>query len=132
MIVEDALVSLGDEPVKNSPFSHVIVAMANGYFMRNNIAKVTKETPASHIYAQAFSLPTNERTEFLSQKVGKVRDRNTYRLTLLVMALIAALIVVPVMIIEIISVGTGNGGQGFQFLLQLTTLFIENLEKITP
>lgn len=131
MIVEETLVSLGEQPVKKSPFSHVIVAMANSYFSQHGIERVTRETASNLVYERVWKLPKEERIELLNHTVGNVRDRNTYRATLLVVAVIAAVVIIPVMIIELVSSNNGGGGAGFKFLIEFFTLLLENFEMLT-
>lgn len=132
MIVEDALLRLGDRPLKRSPFSHVIVGMANSYLENHQIDNIDAEMSADQVYARIWKLPKDQRQELLDNKVGVMRDRDTYRITLTALSALMALIIVPVAVIEIMSVGSENSGVGFKFLGELFGLFFGLLQTITP
>lgn len=132
MIVEETLVSLGDQPIKKSPFSHVMVAMVNSYFTRNNVERISSDTAANIVYERVWRLPKEERVELLNHTVGVVRDRNAYRLTLMTVAIITAIVVIPVMGIEAIGAINGTVGRGFDFLIGFFNVVVKGLEVLVP
>lgn len=132
MIVNDALIQLGENPVKRSPFSSVIVAMVNSYLKKSAIEPITSNTRADHVIARIWELPTDTRLELMEQKVGVMRDRDTYRLTLTLVSVVIVVFVVLVGVVEILSVGTENSGAGFAIVGQLLNVFLTFLENATP
>lgn len=132
MIVNDALIQLGEQPVKRSPFSSVIVAMVNSYLKRSSLELITPSTRADLVIARIWELPSDRREELMKQRVGVMRDRDTYRLTLTLVSLVLVSFVVMVGVVEILSVGTEKSGSGFAIIGQLLTVFMTFLENITP
>jgi hypothetical protein len=128
MQVEEALLKLGTDPLKRSPFSNVTVAVINSYLRRENDDPVTMETPGDIALSRIYGLPISDR--LLRHEVGQVRDRDTYRMTLTCVAGLVGLIVVVVALIELFNIGSSSSGQGFSVLIKLIDASLSAFEKI--
>jgi hypothetical protein len=128
MQVEEALLKLGTDPLKRSPFSNVMVAVINSYLRRENDDPVTMETPGDIALSRIYGLPISDR--LLRHEVGQVRDRDTYRMTLTCVAGLVGLIVVVVALIELFNIGSSSSGQGFSVLIKLIDASLSAFEKI--
>lgn len=116
MIVENALLDLGNRPLRRSSFSIVIVAVVNSYLERYQIDPIDVETPGDVALSRIYRLDQTVQQEVLERKVGVVRDRDTYRMTLMFASGIIALIVVVIAIVEIAHVGTDKSGLSLELL----------------
>lgn len=116
MIVENALLDLGNRPLRKSSFSMVIVAVVNSYLERYQIDPIDSDTTGDVALSRIYRLDQTVQKEVLERKVGVVRDRDTYRMTLMYASGIIALIVVVIAIIEIMNVGTDKSGLSLEML----------------
>lgn len=117
MQVEEALLKLGSDPIRKSPFSHVLVAVINSYLRRDGDELVTMDTPGDIALSRVYGMTISEKV--LRHEVGQLRDRDAYRRILTYVAALVGLIVIAVAIIEVLNVGSDSSGQGFSVLIKL-------------
>lgn len=132
VIVEDALLDLGNRPLRKSSFSMVIVAVVNSYLTRYQIDEVDIDTPADVTLSRIYQLDQTTQRDVLDRKVGVVRDRDTYRMTLMYASGIIAMIVVVIAIIEIMNVGTDKSGISLALLGKIIEGGFELLTLLVP
>ena len=94
----------------------VIVAVVNSYLERYQIDPIDSDTTGDVALSRIYRLDQAVKKEVLERKVGVVRDRDTYRMTLMYASGIIALIVVVIAIVEIMHVGTDKSGLSLEML----------------
>ncbi len=94
MTLEEALIELGDQPLAKSPYSTAIKAVINATV--NDPAKaVNLSSTGGAVLTTVYQLAdVNARDTLLSKDLGKVRDKDYYRLTILALAVMIAFIAI--------------------------------------
>lgn len=102
MNVEAALIELGDNPLRRSPYSNTLLLVLNAYLPGNNI--VSRETSGQETLSLIYQLPDTALQErLLEREVGQVRGRDSYRTALLVISGLMGVSGVALAITEIVT-----------------------------
>lgn len=103
MTLEEALISIGDRPITNSPYSQAIQSIVMASLGKKG-DNVTKETPGYVVLRYIYAMTNHEkRDRLLSRKLGAVRSTDVYKQAVLFGAAILVFIAIVIAFIEVTS-----------------------------
>ncbi len=102
MNVEDALIELGDQPLRRSPYSSTLLMVLNAYLPGDQ--PISREVTGQEILSKVYQLPDVQLQERLMEReVGQLRGRDSYRTVLLVFSGVLGVLGIILAIAEIVS-----------------------------
>lgn len=110
MDTREALVRLGDRPIKRSPISKSLVASLNAHLETTPDDRITKETPGDEALARVYKHPQRDR--ILTEQWGVIRDRDSFSALLVGIASIITLLVFAMTVLEVYGSTQGEPGWG--------------------
>jgi hypothetical protein len=116
----EALVRLGDRPIKHSPISKSLVASLNAHLEPTDQDCITLDTPGDEALTRVYRHPNRER--ILTEEWGVIRDRDSFRLLLILVAVGLTLLVFSLAVIEVYGSVRGSPGRGVELLDQITSI----------
>lgn len=137
MTLEEALIDLGDNPLVKSPYSAAIRAIVNATL--NDPAKIiTPSSTGGDVLTLVYQVADiGIRDQLLNKNLATVRDKDYYRLALLGMAILIA--VITIALVLNVTLGEGHATDNSTGLLQsiIDNLFdlirrVMGLEGDTP
>lgn len=114
MDTREALVRLGDRPIKRSPISKSLVASLNAHLETTPDDRITKETPGDEALARVYKHPQRDR--ILTEQWGVIRDRDSFSASLVGIASIITLLVFAMTVLEVYGSTQGEPGRGVTVL----------------
>lgn len=115
MIVEEALIELGDKALSKSPYSKTLHAMLNAYLPGEGT--VTYEMDGHDLLAMIYMLPDETlQSKILTKPLAKVRCADAYRNIVLTVAFGFGMATVGLAFTEMLSNGGFIEGGGLEVL----------------
>ena len=96
MTLQEALISLGDKPLNDSPYSAAIRAILLGTLGKKGV-DITKDTPGYMVLSKIHALTNQAKKDMLlNYSMGVVRSTDLYKQTVLVVSAVMAIIAIAI------------------------------------
>lgn len=126
MTLEEALIELGDQPLAKSAYSTAIKAVVNAT-LNDPEKMVTLTSTGGMVLTTVYQLAdVNTRTTLLNKDLGKVRDKDYYRLFILGLAVMICFIAIAL----VLNVTLGENGQADNSTGLLRLIITETFDLI--
>lgn len=109
MTLEEALISLGSQPLSKSQYSQAIYSIVKASVGAPG-EQITKDTLGHQILGIIYQMPNVKcRKELLTRKLGRVRNADIYKQVVVASAVVLVMVVVVVSLIEVLSEAPVSG-----------------------
>ncbi len=107
MKIEEVLIELGEKPLYKCAYSKLLIAVINSQLSANS--QVTKDDTGYDIIGAIYTIRDEGiRDRLLQKEVHTVRERDSYKQTLVIASVIVGCIIVSTTMIDIIALQHGG------------------------